>query len=150
MAKVNQEIIFYLEKVRAMYQTIDDTTLKKDIQKIGELIAQLRGESSTPQLVKKKENSYRESLLLLLDKKYELLKGTRVNFEQVLSSEDVVAFFEFHSEKDILAHTTALDLKLLYTVLTGEHRELKGKKEELLQTIKRNIRARKRGEAFSK
>ncbi|MBM6619641.1 hypothetical protein [Bacillus suaedaesalsae] len=154
MAQVGKnEIIHYLEKLKSMYVAIDENALRKDIRKIEEIIRSLHGKvESNPikKQVRKKENTFRESLALLNERKYNDLKGTKVNFEHVRSSEDVITFFEIHSETHILSHTTALDLKLIYTILTGEHREIKGKKEELLQTVKRNIRARKRGEAFSR
>ncbi|KAA0549886.1 hypothetical protein FZW96_00620 [Bacillus sp. BGMRC 2118] len=149
----NKKIIHYLMKLKQLYGAIDEITLRKDIQQIEEIILTLQGiakEAHPTKTKRNKENTFSKTLVLLNEKNFHQLKGTKINFKHVASKEDVITFFEIHSDEHILRHTTALDLKLVYTILTEEVRELKGKKEELLQTIKRNIYARKRGEAFSK
>lgn len=148
-----QEIVHYLKKLEDIYQTVDAKSLKKEIDRLREMINSLTSvdqDEKTTTSKGKKGNGFRKNLRLLLDKNYTALTGTKLNYEQMGGFRDVIEFFETYREEDILKHATALDLKLLYTILTGEHRELKGKKDELIQTIKRNIRARKRGEAFRK
>ncbi|MFZ3588862.1 hypothetical protein ACOI1C_06165 [Bacillus sp. DJP31] len=132
--------------------------MKKDIRTLDILIHQVHiNNSATGQVktktkgqVEKKANPLQHSLNLLVDKDFDALKGTRINYREVTNSEDVIEFLETHSDTAVLKYTTVLDLKLLFYILTGERMELKGKKEDMLLDIKRNIRARKRGEAFTK
>ncbi|MFN7253183.1 MAG: hypothetical protein ACK4M9_20780 [Anaerobacillus sp.] len=50
----------------------------------------------------------------------------------------------------MIIEATAIDLKLLYSLLTGDEKEIKGTKNDIYEAIFRNIRARRRGEAFMK
>jgi hypothetical protein len=154
MAQINNEVIaLYLEKLRRIYLSIDDTRLKKDVDLISEIITSLTSvkSNSEPRKKKKKtEGQFEKSLAQLSIKNFDALKGTKINYCEVTTSQDVIDFLESHTDSSVLKHTTALDLKLLYYILTNEKIELKGKKEDLLKSIKRNIRARRRGEAFTK
>jgi hypothetical protein len=161
------DIADYLERLKTIYLSIGESKFKKELVDLNEAIEIVRSlqhsttvpiqqslptsETSSSKKKTRKPNSFEQSLVLLFEKKYDELKGTKINYKQVNTSVDVIEFLEIHTDSQILKNTTALDLKLLYCIMTEAKTELKDKnKEGLLKSIKRNIRAGKRGEAFVK
>jgi hypothetical protein len=173
MAKITfEQISGYLEKLRNIYTTIDEGKFKKDIKELDEVINlfnSLQSGAVVPleptgdtnsrkalvsnQKVKKpieRLNKFDQAVRLLAEEKYEDLNGTKLNYQEITNDAHVIQLLEELTDAQVLKHTTVLDLKLLYSILTRDKKEIKAKKkEELLQTIKQNIRAARRGEAFT-
>ncbi|MFC0470920.1 hypothetical protein ACFFHM_10535 [Halalkalibacter kiskunsagensis] len=147
---MNDQIVDYLIHLKSIYLAIDEKVLRNDITQLDKLIKTLQetsgGKSTTPPQQKKKVFS--ESLKILLEKNYDRLKGTKLDYYQLTNQDEVECFIETHAKTKILKDATALDLKLLYSLLTEDPNEIKGTKSDVFEAIKRNIRARKRGEAF--
>ncbi|WP_456275104.1 hypothetical protein [Bacillus sp. AK128] len=179
MAKITfGHISSYIEKLRSIYQSIDEGLFKNEIIELNKTIELLnsiqKGSLLPTDLVKEQDhqqkpklagkprentkeksniklNKFDQGLKLLSQGKYNELKGTKLNYEEITKEEDVVQFLEETTDSQVLNHATAIDLKLLYCILTGETVEIKGKnKKALLQTIKLNIHAARRGAAFTK
>jgi hypothetical protein len=175
MAKITfQQISGHLEKLRNIYKTINEDKFKQDIKELDqaiELYSSLQygatipidpiSSEKTEEPPKKQrkinhnhpgqKNKFEHAIQLLSEQKYNELTGTKLNYQAITNEEDAIQLLNELTDSQVLKHTTALDLKLLYCILTGESKELKAKKkEEILNTIKQNIRATKRGEAFTK
>ncbi|MFZ3589970.1 hypothetical protein ACOI1C_11990 [Bacillus sp. DJP31] len=161
MTKVTfSDVSKYLEQLRSIYLSIDESKFRKELLELTNAIKLVNSldnlNGNEPLVCKetrkkvKKVTSFEHAIGLLLEKKSIEIKGTKMNYTKISTSEEVLEFLEGFQDSEIVKKTTALDLKLLYCLLTGEQTELKGKKEDLLKSIRRNIRARKRGEAFSK
>jgi hypothetical protein len=170
MDQVTTDVIAtYLEKLKTIYLSIDKSKFKKELLELDEAIERVRSmphsttgptqqnlpaaatSSSSSKKKTRKPNAFDHNLILLQEEKYDELKGTKINYKEVTTSVDVIEFLQVHTDAQILKNTTALDLKLLYCIMIDEETELKDKnKEGLLKSIKRNIRAGKRGEAFVK
>ncbi|MCA1031202.1 hypothetical protein LCL95_09220 [Bacillus timonensis] len=163
------EIAQHLNQLKNIYVSIGESKFQKELTRLVELIEfvqQREGEKQLDSPKKKaptalkekkkqtaskaKKSAFEFAVNTIQAKSYKELKGTKLNYEEVNTSEDVIAFVMNYEDKALLKMTTVLDLKLLYWKLTGDEKELKQKKEHLLQTIRRNIRARNRGEAFAK
>ena len=147
---MNHIIVDYLNRLRNIYLAVDDIVLKQDITKIDHLIKTLEEskETTTSSQQQKKKKSFSELFNLIAEKKFEELNGVRVDYKNLKNKEEVEHFIEALPKNKILKETTALDLKLLYSLLTGDSSEIKGTKTVIFDAIQRNIRARKRGEAF--
>ncbi|MBM7662125.1 hypothetical protein JOC85_002932 [Bacillus mesophilus] len=175
MAKITfEQISSYLEKLRDIYISIDEGKFNKDLKELNQAISLLNsiqngtidplGSTETKGKTHKEEidknlmiskptmklNKFEEAVHLLAQEKYEDLKGTKLNYREITNESDVIQLVEELTDSQVLRHTTTLDLKLLYCILTQDKKEIKAKKkEDLLQTIKQNIRAVRRGEAFT-
>ncbi|MBM7703513.1 hypothetical protein [Metabacillus iocasae] len=157
------ELAKHLMVLKDVYSSVGKTKHKRDIAHISKMVDQLTSMVDQPldSLLKRanveamttkaelKKNSFERSLEYLLNKQYDQLKGTKVKYADLHTCEEVTAFFNNHTDTAILKKTTMLDLKLLYSLLTDEKNELKGKKkDDLVKKIRLNIRAGHRGEAF--
>ncbi|QOY35184.1 hypothetical protein AWH56_021165 [Anaerobacillus isosaccharinicus] len=151
---MNDEIVIYLTKLKKIYLSIDPKVMGKEIVKLDRLLNELKNpvEISSPKPVSKKQtkNTFMENYQILLKKDYKNLTGIKLNYESFTNSENIVAYIETKPKESVIKEATALDLKLLYSLLTGDEKEIKGKKNDLYEAIYRNIRARRRGEAFMK
>ena len=149
---MNHEIIQYLTRLKKIYETIDQKPLKKEITNLEKIIASLlENENSTePKVKAAKKNSFKENYQLIKDKNLAAMTGTKLDYTCFSCNDDVVNFIEKNDQAKLLRKTTALDLKLLYSLLTDNPTEIKGTKNDIYEAMKRNVRARKRGEAFMK
>jgi len=134
-----------------IYLSIDPKALAKDITKIKNIIESLQDskERAVPK-VSAKKSSFIDNYQLLIDKNFRTMTGTKINYEIFTSHEEVVNYVDKSDKIKILKEATALDLKLLYSLLTADPTEIKGTKSDVYDSIKRNIRAGRRGEAFMK
>ncbi|WP_096199570.1 hypothetical protein [Bacillus sp. FJAT-45350] len=146
---MNQEIVDYLNRLKNIYQTINKPSLSKDIKRIEKLIDSL--DASKEKSVKNfQKPTFKENYESLINKKYVDMTGVKLDYKNFNSVEAVIEFIKDVSQSKLLRETTAVDLKLLYCILTNSSTEMKGTKNEIYEAIKRNVRARKRGEAFKK
>ena len=149
--ETSKEIINYLNRLKNIYLLIDEKLLVKDITKLNEIMKDLeKVNEKTKTTSNQKKKSFQDYYQLLLQRNFFALNGTKLNYQEFLCQENIVKYVENNSKTKILKDTTALDLKLLYSLLTEDPTEVKGNKSEVFDAIKRNIRARKRGEAFMK
>jgi hypothetical protein len=148
---MNNEIADYLKRLKQIYVAVDEKLFRNDIVALEKIIDSIqekpRETISNPKTQKK---TFSDSYHSVIQKNYQDLRGTKLNYEKFTTEDDVVCYFEQNVKTKILKNTTALDLKLLYSLLTGNPIEIKGNKNDLYEIIKRNVRARKRGEAFMK
>lgn len=144
----NHEVVPYLMKLKEIYKTVGSKDLGNDVKKLERMILFFSSPKKTDETPKKR--SYKDSLTLILDGNYDQLSGTKLNYSNLSNEVLIIDFIESNSKSKVIKETTALDLKLLYSLLTGDSTDIKGNKNQVYETIKRNIRARKRGEAFTK
>ncbi|WP_246943283.1 hypothetical protein [Bacillus pinisoli] len=174
MAKITfGQISKYLETLRTIYSTIDEGKLKKELNELNQVIdllnsldkgtvlpLEIQNKHTTQYEVSEKAKNTNKGLssknsvlhktyTLFCEQKFDQLKGTKLNYEAITTEHDVIQFLNEYLDAQVLKHTTALDLKLLYCIISGEFKEISGKKQDLLHTIKQHIRAAKRGEAFT-
>ena len=149
---MNHEIIQYLTRLKKIYETIDQKPLKKEITNLEKIIASLQENENTtePKVKAAKKNSFKENYQLLNDKNLAAMTGTKLDYTGFSCNDDVVNFIEKNDQAKLLRKTTALDMKLLYSLLTDNPTEIKGTKNDIYEAMKRNVRARKRGESFMK
>lgn len=154
-----QKLVVHLEKVKSIYETLHLS--RKEISEIEIAIETFKkyGEISIDALVteqqktgkqatKKGKMSFSNTVDLLFQKKYGELSGTKLTYTELQTPQQVVDYIERSSKTTVMKDSTALDLKLLYCMLTGENLELKGTKNAVYESIKSTIRAKKRGKAF--
>lgn len=147
---INQEVAEYLIRLKNIYVSINGKVLAKDITKIEKLINLIQDNyvESAPKTRTKK--FFKDQYKSLLEKDYSAMTGTKINYELFDSQDDVVNYVDKNAKNKIFREATALDLKLLYSLLTADPTEIKGTKNDVYDAIKRNVRARRRGEAFMK
>lgn len=148
---MNNEIIKYLTKLKNIYSVIDEKHLTKEIKNIQIIIQALEtytSENSSPLTKKLKKPSFQESYECMISRNYEKLVGTKLNYKEFSNPDDVVFFIENNEMKKVIRTTNVLDLKLLYCLLTQQFQEIKGTKQAVYDSLKRIVRARRRGEAF--
>jgi hypothetical protein len=92
--------------------------------------------------------SFQESINFLENKEFEKIKGIKLDYDNLYNSVDIIKFVEDKSKSMLLKSATALDLKLLYFLLTGNRKAIKKNKEELYNYITSYIKAKKQGQAF--
>ncbi len=146
---MSKEIVDYLKHLVKIYKAMDAKHFENDIANIERIISDIGVPVKTTEK-KAKKKSFREIYQFLLEKEYHLLTGTKLNYQVFGVSNDIIKFIETNSKADVIKETTALDLKLLYSLLTNDPTEIKGTKSDLYEAIKRNVRAKRRGEAFVK
>lgn len=146
---MNIEIIEYLTRLKSIYLVIDENMFRKDVAKLEKIIDSFKETSEKIKFKPKSPKaSFNEIYQLLLERNFKALSGTKLNYEELTTRDHIESYCEKNSKSKILKETTALDLKLLYSLLAEDPNEIKGNKNEVLDAIKRNVRARKRGEAF--
>ncbi|RXI96476.1 hypothetical protein DS745_22460 [Anaerobacillus alkaliphilus] len=146
---MSEEVVYYLHQLKNLYSALDTKEFDKDIAKIDQIISTFEVPSKKIEPKSKKRN-FTEMYQLLLAKNFHLLTGTKLNYQVFPNGDDIVHFIEKNSKADVIKETTALDLKLLYSLLTEDPNEIKGTKSHIYEAIKRNVRAGRRGEAFIK
>lgn len=151
---MNDEIVFYLTKLKNIYLSIDPKVMGMEIRHLDRLLDELQTteENSSHKPVSKKhtKNTFIENYKYLAKKDFKRLSGIKLNYEDFTNSEAIVTYIETKPKESVIKEATALDLKLLYSLLTGDVKELKGTKNNMYEAIYRNIRAKRRGEAFMK
>mgnify|MGYP007126067947 CR=1 FL=1 len=159
MSKITyQKVAYHLEKLKTIYETLQ--LPKKDIKEIEnsiemfhrfgdvmieEVVGRVNTEKSSS---KKKKPSFSVMVDSLFQEKYSGLVGTKLNYREFRTPVEIITYIDNTPKTKEMKDTTALDLKLLYCLLTEQKRELKGNKNEVYEAIKRDIRAKKRGKAF--
>ncbi|WP_110113040.1 hypothetical protein [Bacillus sp. CGMCC 1.16541] len=156
------ELAKQLTVLKDVYASVGKAKHKREVAQLAKVIEQLISAPDQPlELLLKSERmelkttnkrsqklTFEQNLEHLLRKQYNQLQGTKIKYEDMNTREEVLVFFEY-TDAAILKQTTMMDLKLLYSMLTGEKSELKGKKkEDLVRKIRLNIHASRRGEAF--
>ena len=149
---LNKQVIDYLTKLQDVYKSLNSTLLATDIKQIEAIISDLQAINHTESKViirkQTKKPTFAENHTLHIEQQYEALRGVKLDYANFLSEDDVVSFIENTTRTKALRETTALDLKMLYSILTKDPNEIKGTKQQMYEAISRNIRAKKRGKAF--
>jgi hypothetical protein len=153
-----QKVADHLEKLKTIYETLQLPKKEvKEIEKAIEIFDRLGDVTLEDEIVKgntekrsskKNKPSFSEMIDSLFQEKYGELVGTKLNYTEFRTPVEIVAFIDNASKTKVMKDTTALDLKLLYCLLTEQKQEVKGTKQEVYEAIKRDIRAKKRGKAF--
>lgn len=148
----------HLQSLKSIYQALD--VPKNKVKELDQAIHLFNeyGDTSVTDAIhikgvprkSKKKLSFTEVLERIDQGKHEDLEGTKINYETMNSSQHISEFFEQTTKPKVLRETTALDLKLLYSLLTGNPEEIKGTKSKVYDDIKGYVRAKKRGMAFSR
>ncbi|MEH7386829.1 hypothetical protein V7147_15670 [Bacillus sp. JJ1521] len=150
-----QKVAVHLEKLKEIYETLQ--LPKKELREIERAIEIFKqngdvvvGAALVTKSVsnKKTKQSFSEIVDSLFQGNYHDLEGTKLRYHELNSAEQVITYIDFTAKTKILKESSALDLKLLYCLLTEDKQELKGTKNEVYEAIKRNVRAKKRGKAF--
>lgn len=148
---VNRDIVVYLTKLKNIYVSIGEKQLEKDILKLEKMIGDLKEtQKETSPKSNPKKSIFKENYQFLTEKKFQAMSGIKMNYAAFSSSDDVENYFKSSTKEKVLREATLIDLKLLYSLLTNDSNEIKGRKNDIYEAIKRNIRARRRGEAFKK
>lgn len=148
----------HLQSLQTIYQTLGVT--KQKMRELEHAIHVFNEYGDTPLLgmksnskvvsnKSKKRMSFDESLQMINQKRYQDLEGTKMNYEDMNTSQQIIEYIDQTTKAKVLRETTALDLKLLYSILTGKAEEIKGTKSTVYDDIKGYIRAKKRGVAFA-
>lgn len=160
-----RNIIDKLLKLKVIMSTLDKDKMSDDIKSIDKIIKDInkctfsltKNVEKTPENVplkekskKGKSTSFSSALLLLGEQRFDEIKGIKLNYNSFRNDFDVIEYFYSIRKENILKDTTILDLKLLYYILTNNNEEIKGKKDDLFETIINNIKAKKRAIAFNK
>lgn len=153
-----QKVADHLEKLKTIYETLQ--LPKKDVKEIEKAIEifhrfgdvkveEASVKANTEERTSKKNKpSFSEMVDSLFQEKYGGLVGTKLNYTEFRTPVEIIAFIDNTSKTKVMKDTTALDLRLLYCLLTEQKQEVKGTKQEVYEAIKRDIRAKKRGKAF--
>lgn len=159
------DIIDKLLKLKAIMSTLDKDKMSDDIVSIDKIIKDISKYNfkltentektlETKPLEEKskkgKSTSFNNALILLGENRFDEIKGIKLKYNNFKNYSDVMEYFSKNKKENILKATTILDLKILYYILTNNTEELKGKKDDLFETIINNIKAKKRGAAFNK
>ncbi len=155
------DVVKHLTQLQLIYETLNLS--KKEMKVIEEMVDVFKTygdkdisdicieQTHTEKMVKKsKKVSFLETLELIKQKEYEMVKGVKIRINELNTPEKIMSYIEENPPDKVLGDSTVLDLKILYAILTEENREVRGTKKVIYETIKANIRARKRGIAFSK
>lgn len=154
-----QKVAVHLEKMKSIYETLQ--LPKKDLKEIEKAIEifQRHGDISVEEIMGTKNNaetrsnsktkpSFSNIVDSLFQGNYRGLAGTKLNYMEFQSVEKIIGYIDATSKTKVMKDASAIDLKLLYCLLTEDNQEIKGTKNEVYEAIKRNIRAKKRGKAF--
>ncbi len=153
-----QKVADYLEKLKTIYETLQIP--KKEIKEVEKIIELFHGygdilveEKTGKAKIEKKSNkttkpSFSDIVDSLFEKKYSGLVGTKLHFTKLNTAEQIITYIDATAKTKVMKEATALDLKLLYCLLTEEKQEIKGTKNEVYEAIKRDIRTKRRGKAF--
>ncbi|MCC3358582.1 hypothetical protein [Bacillus sp. REN16] len=153
-----QKVACHLEKMKIIYETLQ--LPKKDVKEIenaieifnrhGDIPIEEKGIKTRPE--KRSNNktkpTFSEIVDSLFNKNYSVLAGTKLNYAEFRSVEKIIHYMDNTSKTKVMKDAAAIDLKLLYCLLTEDKQELKGTKNEIYEAIKRDIRTKKRGKAF--
>lgn len=160
-----KDIIDKLLKLKAIMSALDKNKMSEDIKSIDKIIEDIsKGKSALNENIEKslekkvlkeknkkgKGTSFNDALKLLGEHKVDDIKGVKLKYNNFKTYSDVIEYFSKNKKVNILKATTVLDLKILYYILTNSTEEIKGKKDDLFETIINNVKAKKRGEAFNK
>ncbi|WP_010283179.1 hypothetical protein [Bacillus timonensis] len=159
MSKVTyQNVASYLEKLKTIYETLGLPKKEiKEIEKVieifqsyGDVLVEEMGikTSTEKRSSKRAKPSFSNLVDSLFLGNYSELEGTKLNYTKLTTVEKIIGYIEDASKTKVMKDASALDLKLLYCLLTEDKQEIKGTKNEIYEAIKRNIRAKKRGKAF--
>ncbi|MEH7238789.1 hypothetical protein [Bacillus sp. JJ1562] len=153
-----KKVAVHLEKLKTIYETLQ--LPRKDLIEIDKAIDifHLHGDVSIEEIgIKtmsekpsnnKSKPKFSDIVDSLFQENYSGLVGTKLNFAEFRSGEMIIAYIDDTSKTKVMKDASAIDLKLLYCLLTEDKLELKGTKDEVYEAIKRDIRAKKRGKAF--
>lgn len=149
MEKNNQLIIKHLEKLVKIYEVLQENEQEiQEIKKIITILNKTEEKVMVTSMTDKKQSTITDNIQFLENKQYERLHGTKVNYEEINNTEKVMNLIQQTSKTKLLRETTAMDLKLLYFLLSGEKENFKRTKDKMYETIKTLIRAKNRGKAF--
>ncbi|WP_102348606.1 hypothetical protein [Bacillus sp. Marseille-P3661] len=153
-------VVSNLQKYQSILTIINGKKLKSETNDIDRMISILKSygdlpidtfnHNESPLLVVDKKQSFQEIVELIFNKNFQGIDGIKLNYENFSDIEQIHSYFDQKPKPTIMRETTLLDLKLIYCILTNDKTERKGKKSDVYEAIKSNIRARKRGKAFSK
>ncbi|MEK5443505.1 MULTISPECIES: hypothetical protein [unclassified Fredinandcohnia] len=153
-----QRVADHLEKLKTIYETLQIP--KKEIKEVEKIIELFHGygdisveEKTGKANIEKKSNkttkpSFSDIVDSLFEEKYSGLVGTKLHFTKLNTVEQIITYIDATAKTKVMKEATALDLKLLYCLLTEEKQEIKGTKNEVYEAIKRDIRTKRRGKAF--
>ncbi|MEH7225947.1 hypothetical protein V7112_19215 [Bacillus sp. JJ1566] len=153
-----QKVAVHLEKLKTIYETLQ--LPKKEIMEIektieifhryGDVLVEETGTTANTekQSNKKPKPTFSEIVVSLFQENYDGLVGTKLNYAEFRTVDKIIAYIDDTSRTKVMKDASAIDLKLLYCLLTKDKHELKGTKNEVYEAIRRDIRAKKRGKAF--
>lgn len=148
-------VIRYLTKYNEILKIID-AGCSKEIKEIETLVSLLHECIYETSLVipswktERKKVNFDEVIRLYKCGRINEIKGLKLNYKDFSASKDVIHYFEGHKKEEILKATTLMDLKILFFMLTGDERECKRKKDQIIELILSYVKAQKQGEAFGK